>query len=308
MALSGEYAIVGAFKEDAGGTDAGAAYVFRRTGANSWDGGTKLTAPDAQAGDLFGRSVALDGDYVLVGADGEGTGGSHAGAAYVFQRTGTNSWDSVFKIMAPDAAAENRFGYSVALDGDYALVGAFGEGAGGSDAGAAYVFQRTDTNSWDSGFKITAPDAQADNWFGYSVALSDRYTLVGAPLKDASAGAAYIFNRGGPNSWSFVTKIVAFDAQESDWFGNDVAISLSSGYALVGAQREDAMGDAAGAAYLFHPAVFPSWDVTVKLTAPDAQAGDQFGISVALSGDYVLVGIWGDDTGGFDTGAAYVFR
>ena len=84
MAISGHHTVVGARSEDVGGSDAGAAYIFRRTGTNSWDGGMKSVASDAQAGDWFGYSVAISGDYAIVGATGEGTGGSNAGAAYIF--------------------------------------------------------------------------------------------------------------------------------------------------------------------------------------------------------------------------------
>ncbi|MFB0515588.1 MAG: FG-GAP repeat protein [Candidatus Neomarinimicrobiota bacterium] len=196
--VSGDYAIVGADGEDAGGIGAGAAYVFRRTGANSWDGGTRIVAPDAQAYAFFGTSVALSGDYAIVGAPWawEYTGGILAGAAYIFKRTGANSWDGGTKIAAPDAQAEDYFGRSVALSGDYAIVGADGEDAGGMFAGAAYVFRRTGTNSWDGGTKIMAPDAEGYDGFGWSVALSGDYSLVGAPYEDTgdiAGGAAYVF-------------------------------------------------------------------------------------------------------------------
>ena len=94
VAISGDYAIVGASGEDAGGNAAGAAYIFRRTGTNSWDAGVKIVAFDVQSSDTFGRSVAISGDYAVVGANGEDAGGDAAGAAYIFHRTGTNSWDA----------------------------------------------------------------------------------------------------------------------------------------------------------------------------------------------------------------------
>ncbi len=302
VALDGDYAIVGALDEDAGGTDAGAAYVFQRTGINSWDGGTKLTSPDAQADDKFGLSVAISGDYALVGVYNynEDLLGMWAGAAYVFQRTGINSWDGGAKLTAPDAQAGDQFGKSVALSGDYAIIGAVYEDAGGNAAGAAYVFQRTGINSWDGGTKLTAPDAQAADVFGRSVALDGDYALVGA------SEAAYVFQRTGINSWDGGTKLTAPDAQAYDYFGYSVA--LDGDYALVGAYREDAGGTDAGAAYVFQRTGANSWDDGAKLTAPDAQAGDWFGCSVALDGDYALVGARYEDAGGSNAGAAYVFQ
>lgn len=196
VALSGDYAIVGARNEDAMGLHAGAAYVFRHTGTNSWDNGTKLTAPDGQAYDLFGSSVALSDDYAIVGAWNEDAMGDDAGAAYVFRRTGTNSWSNGTKLTAPDAEASDLFSRSVALSGDYAIVGAWFVDAMSNNAGAAYVFRRTGTNSWDTGVKLTAPDGQTSDELGDSVSLSGRYAIAGARNEDAMgylAGAAYVF-------------------------------------------------------------------------------------------------------------------
>ena len=138
VAVSGDTAVVGASREDGGGSDAGAAYVFRRDqgGAGIWGEVTKLTASDAQAGDFFGNSVAISGDTVVVGAYEEGTGtvgafeegagGISAGAAYVFQRDqgGADNWGEVKKLAASDTQAFDQFGISVAVSGDTAVVGA----------------------------------------------------------------------------------------------------------------------------------------------------------------------------------------
>ena len=106
----------------------------------------KLTASDAQAGDVFGRSVAVSGDTAVVGASGEDAGGDFAGAAYVFQRDqgGAGNWGEVKKLLASDAQADDFFGVSVAVSGDTAVVGATGEDAGAANAGAAYVFEPDD--------------------------------------------------------------------------------------------------------------------------------------------------------------------
>merc|ERR1712000_300414 len=107
---------------------------------------------DPQASDYFGTSVAISGNYVVVGANGEDAGGSGAGAAYIFHRTGSNTWDAGVKIVATDPQASDEFGKSVAISGDYVVVGAYGEDAGGDNAGAAYIFHRTET-TWDAGVK-----------------------------------------------------------------------------------------------------------------------------------------------------------
>jgi hypothetical protein len=130
---------VGAYLEDDGGLEAGAAYIFKRTDTDTWDSGYKIVAPDAQAGDLFGISVAIEGDYAIVGAPGQDSGGANAGAIYIFKRTDTNTWDSGTKIMAADAEAGDSYGQSVAISGDYAIAGTRFKDTGGTEAGAAYV-------------------------------------------------------------------------------------------------------------------------------------------------------------------------
>jgi hypothetical protein len=263
---------VSAVLEDGGAgstlSDAGAAYIFYRTGTNSWDGGTKIVAPGAQVSDLFGYSVSISGDYAVVGAANEdgGVGDplTEAGAAYIFKRTGLNTWDAGTKIVASDAEQNDWFGTSVAISGDYVVVGARGEDGGAgdplSDCGAAYIYFRTGANTWDTGTKIVASDSQETDAFGSSVSISGDYAVVGADLEDggagdpiANAGAAYIFHRTGINAWDAGTKVVAFDAQTEDRFGS--AVSISGGYSVVGTHLEDG-GEGnpmpnTGAVYLF---------------------------------------------------------
>ena len=135
VGLSGDYAVAGAQYVDDGGTNRGAAYVFERNygGNNNWGQVAKLVASDAADSDIFGRSVAIDGDYVVVGAFLEDGGGTDRGAAYVFYRNqgGTDNWGEVAKLTASDAQDGDEFGNSVAIDGDYVVVGAlFGDGGG----------------------------------------------------------------------------------------------------------------------------------------------------------------------------------
>jgi hypothetical protein len=152
VSISGDYAVVGSKYASGGPGDtisgAGAAYIFRRTGQNAWDDVVKLTAPDAQEGDNFGISVAINGDTAIVGASfedgGVGDPISHSGAVYLYRRTGLNTWDDVTKIYAPDAQEQDVFGSSVAIDGEYLIIGAYqkdvDDGNLLNDAGAAYVF------------------------------------------------------------------------------------------------------------------------------------------------------------------------
>jgi hypothetical protein len=301
VAIDGDYAIVGAhFNDDGVRSATGSAYIFRRTGTHTWDTGTKIVASDAAANDFFGFSVAIDGDYAIVGAYGNDDGGSGSGSAYIFHRTGTNEWDMGTKIVASDAGGGDNFGYSVGISGDYAIVGAYSNDHGGGSPGSAYIFHRT--NTWDTGTKIVASDAADGDFFGFSVAIDGDYAIVGATLNDDASGSAYIFHR--TNTWDTGTKIVASDAADDDQFGYSVGIS--GDYAIVGGVLNDDGGGNSGSAYIFHRT--NTWDTGTKIVASDADAGDLFGYSVGISGDYAIVGAYTNDDGGSNSGSAYIFH
>jgi hypothetical protein len=302
--IDGDYAIVGAYGEDTGGASAGAAYIFKRTGA-SWAQEAKIQATDKQAGDSFGLTVSLSGDYAIVGSYSEDTGGADAGAAYIFKRTGA-SWAQEAKIQAADKQAGDFFGTSVSIDGDYALVGARTEDTGGSDVGAAYIFKRTGT-SWGQEAKIQASDKQASDSFGSSSSISGDYAIVGAYFENTGgsrAGAAYVFKRTGA-SWAEEARIQASDKEANDLFG--ASISLDGDYAVVGAYSEDTGGADAGAVYVFKR-TGTTWTEEAKIQASDKESADSFGSWVSISGDYIVVGAYGEDTGAAGAGAAYVFK
>ena len=309
VAISGETAVVGApaVALRVGSPDVvGSVYIFERDegGAGNWDEVKKLTASDAQAGDVFGKSVSISGDTAVVGTLSE--------AAYVFGRDegGAGNWGEVKRLTASDAHAFAGFGGSVAISGDTAVVSASGDDAGGERAGAAYVFQRDEggAGSWGEVKKLTASDADAFAMFGLSVAVSGDTAVVGS-INDAAgnlAGAAYVFqrNQGGPGNWGEVKKLISPDLQRGDLFGDSVAVSGDT--AIVGALHEDAGADAAGAAYVFerNQGGPDNWGEVQRLTASAAQHYGQFGQSVAVSGDTALVGADAEDVGA--SGAAYV--
>ena len=252
VALSGDTIIVGAIGEDDNGSGAGAAYIFQQDqgGAENW-GQVKVTASDADSFDRFGQSVALSGDTISVGA-AEG----QAGAAYVFQRNlgGADNWGEVKKLIASDAEPGDQFGYSVAIGFETAVIGANGEDAGGNAAGAAYIYERNQggTDNWGEVKKLTASDAEANDDFGISAAVSGDVVLVGADGKDIpggnAAGAAYYFQRdqGGAENWGEVSKLTASDAEGNDIFG--VSVAVTNADAVVGAYFESGL---AGAAYTY---------------------------------------------------------
>jgi hypothetical protein len=313
ISSDGNTAIVSAYREDTGGSSAGAAYIFVRSGS-TWTEQAKIQASDKEADDQFGWSVGIssDGNTAIVGAYFEDTGAASAGAAYIFTRSGS-TWTQQAKIQASDKEFNDQFGTSVSIssDGNTAIVGAYFEDTGASNAGAAYIFTRSGS-TWTQQAKIQASDKQANDYFGYSVSISSdgNTAIVGAFLEDtgaSNAGAAYIFVRSG-STWTEQAKIQASDKQANDIFGYSVGISSDGNTAIVSAYDEDTGGTSAGAAYIFVRSG-STWTEQAKIQASDKQANDYFGHSVSISsdGNTAIVGAYGEDTGVGDVGAAYIF-
>ncbi len=203
VAIAGDTAIVGArFNDDAGGGDSGSAYIFDRNqgGTDNWGQVLKLTASDAAAGDFFGNSVAIAGDTAIVGAYQNDDAGSASGSAYIFARNqgGADNWGQVLKLTASDAAAGDQFGYSVAISGDTAIVGALLNDDAGGDSGSVYIFDRNQggADNWGQVLKLIASDAAGNDFFGVSVAIAGDTAIVGALLNDdagSQSGSVYIF-------------------------------------------------------------------------------------------------------------------
>jgi len=308
VAISGDTAIVGAFRADneANGIDAGAAYVFTRSG-DLWQQQAKLTAHDGQAGDTLGGNVAVSGDTAVAGAIGHDGNGDNAGAVYVFERRG-NTWHQPTKLMASDGDAGDAFGQSVAIFGDTMIVGAPHDDDQGDGSGSVYVFARVGSN-WEQKAKLTATDGSVGDLFGISVALTHDTILIGADLNDeraTDAGGAYVFTQSG-GEWVQQAKLMASDGAETDIFG--VRVALSDDTALVSARRDDneVSGVDAGSAYVF-TRNGTTWHQQAKLIASDGNADDRFGRDVALTEDTALIGAMHQDDRGDNSGALYVFK
>jgi len=207
--------------------------------------------------------------------------------------------DQLFKLLASDGAYFDQFGYSVAISGNTAIVGAISDDDHGSGSGSAYLFDVTTGTQFA---KLVASDGLAGDVFGWSVAISGNTAIIGAPNDDdhgSNSGSAYLFD---VSTGTLLAKLVASDGAADDRFGESVAISGNT--AIVGAYWDDDRGGASGSVYLF--------DVTTgaqlaKLVASDGAAGDEFGRSVAISGNTAIVGAYGDDDHGSNSGSAYLF-
>ncbi|MBW2453782.1 MAG: cadherin-like beta sandwich domain-containing protein [Deltaproteobacteria bacterium] len=376
VAIDGDTLVVGAPLEDSNATgmngtegdnsatDAGAVYVFTRSGT-AWAQEAYLKAANTGNYDHFGTSVAIDGDTLVVGAPYEDSGSAgvgaddtddsatNAGATYVFTRTGT-TWSQQVYLKASDPDGDDYFGFSVAAEGDLVAVGAYLEdgnatGINGdhfdnsaTDSGAAYVFERAGT-TWSQQIYAKASNTDPDDYLGVAVALTGNTLVVGAYGEDSSAtgvngdhsdnslaasGAAYVFERVN-NTWSQQAYLKASNVDGSDYFGR--YLDAWGETIVVGAAWEDSSGtglqgnpfdngaNQSGAVYLFNRGA-GSWAHATYLKPYDTFTNDFFGSSVALSADALAVaspyenssatGVNGDPfaTGSNDSGAVYLIQ
>ncbi len=300
IAISGDTALVGAPYDDDAGYSSGAAYIFQYDPAGpGWVQVAKLAASDASAAQSFGQAVALAGDTAIVGAPVVVPGG----AAYVFQRDqgGPGAWGQVAKVTGLDTTWNDYFGYSLGLDGDTLVVGAY---AGGDYDGRAYVFSRDagGTGAWGQVAYLAASDVQPYDYFGSAVAVSGDTAIIGAcGAGDNSTGAAYIFRRdqGGPGAWGEVTKLTLAGGQGTDWFGLPVVIAGDTAVVSAPGRAPD------GAAYLFYRDLGgpDAWGQAGQVSSGDPLLGSGFGAALDIRGDTLAVGAPGYDPGG----AAYLF-
>jgi len=312
---------------------------------DSYEQQAYLKASNPGGGDYFGASVAIDGDTLVVGAYGESSDGTgpgndaadDAGAAYVFVRSG-ETWTQQAYLKASNPESDDRFGCSVAIDGDTIVVGAYAEDSGdkndeenngASNAGAAYVFVRSET-SWTQQAYLKSCNIDPEDNFGWSVAVDGDFIVVGATGEDCDgssktnndasmSGAAYVYVRSG-DFWVYKSFLKASTIEALDFFGFSVAIDGDT--IVVGAYGEDSDGtneanndaENSGAAYVFvFDGVF--WKHKAYLKASNAEIKDYFGDSVAIDGDTIVVGASGENSDGTSpdnndedsAGAAYVF-
>ena len=247
VSIDGDYAIIGASDDD-NGDASGSAYIFKRSGT-TWTEQDKLLASDGAAFDFFGVSVSIDGDYAIIGAYGDADNGQDSGSAYIFTRSGT-TWTEQAKLLPSDGTTDDFFGWSVSIDGDYAIIGACFDGDNGYESGSAYVFKR-DGTTWTEQAKLLPSDGAAEDWFGFSVSIDGDYAIIGAPADDSNgyfSGSAYVFTRSGTN-WNEQDKLLASDGAEGDLFG--WSVSIDGGYAIIGASDDDDNGQDSGSAYIF---------------------------------------------------------
>lgn len=296
VAIYGSTIVIGAPGDDnSGGADAGAAFVYVKSG-ETWALQQKLLASDRAATDRFGEAVAIFGDTLIVGADrDDNSNGANAGAAYIFQRSGT-TWTEIAKLTAFDGAANDNFGASVAFasipNRTYALVGSPRDGS-------VYVFSinpLTPGATWGGSTKFAPNDGPA-SFFGTTISAAGNTAIVGT-----LDSRAYVFTASTIGGWVQQQRI---NPPSGGSFGSGVGISGNT-VVISGTGEDTIHSESAGAAYVFtrNSGV---WSFQQRLIADDGQEFDSFGTHLAISGDTILASAFMDDDSGLDAGAAYLF-
>lgn len=305
VAISGDWAVVGARLHDIGGnSDIGAAYIYHFNGTN-WVFFQKVTASDGTDGDRFGSSVAISGNKVVIGATYDQDAGAQSGAAYVFNFNGT-SWIQEQKLTASDASSGDRYGRKVSIDGNRILVASIYDNDNGSNSGSAYIYYFNGSN-WVEEQKITASDGAASDFFGVSVDISGTKVVVGAYGDDDNgnaSGSAYVYSFNGSN-WIEEQKLLASDGIASDLFG--ISVSIQQNNVLVGAVDGSGNATESGSVYFFN---FNGtvWSEVQEIFAYDGATGDSYGTSVSIDNNLAIVGASFDDDNGSASGSIYVYE
>ncbi len=293
VAIEGTNIAVGAPMHDGIGPDSGAVFLYDTTTGAEY---AQLAPTDSTAGQQFGYSVAMDGGIVAIGAPRDSENGGNAGAVYLFSST---TGLQLNKLLPLDGESFKLFGWSVAIEGGIVVVGMPFDDDNGLNAGAAYVFDATTGVQLN---KLLPTDGDSEDLFGHSVAIDLGTVAVGAYTDEESAlaaGSVYLFDAAtGVESF----KLLASDGRVGDWFGWSVAID--NGVVAVGAIRNDSARNNAGAVYLFNSTTGVQ---DAQLFATDFTVDDEFGYSIGIDNNFLIVGSYHDDDNGFDSGSAYLF-
>ncbi|HMZ23208.1 MAG TPA: putative Ig domain-containing protein, partial [Blastocatellia bacterium] len=306
VAIDGDVVLAGAYRGDGAVASSGAAYAFVMRDSRYVES-PRVIANDGAADDRFGQAVAMDGNTLVIGAKYDDIGqNTDQGSVYVFVRNGAN-WAFQQKLTAPNGAAVDLFGASVAVTGDLLVAGAPGYDSGQVfDIGAAYLFKRSGT-TWTFQQKLIAAALESDeqDTFGDSVAIHGRTIAVSATGADALRGAVYVF-RATNDVWFEEMKITAADSAFFDFFGS--SISLYNDTLAVGVPFHKVGTKASQGAVYVYARSGTSWPLQKKITDSFGAEKDFFGAAVSLHGDTLAIGVPATDNTPARLGSTYIFN
>ena len=271
----------------------------------------KITNSSTQKSSAFGNAVAMNGDYIVVGAYEEDTQYKNAGTAYIYKKSLNGEFFEVAKIEADDTSKGDGFAKSVAIYGDYIAIGSPLQN---NKEGATYLFQKVSDTTVNQKYKIEASDTSRGDMFGESVAMTDKYVLVSAPQADiekdgttySKAGAVYLYTISSSGSLVDEIKISANSPKQDDEFGTSIAIF--GDYIVISSPNKDSLDENdIGYVYLFK---IEENEVIQKgaFQADDATGYAYFGSSISIDNSYILVGAKGDNSKTTGAGSTYLFK
>lgn len=313
--IDGDRMVVGSPVIDTITADTGSAWVYERNAAGDWVLIQELSFSMPDLNDYYGWDVTVSGDRIAVGSildDDTGPGPDGSGAVFIWEETAPGVWTETDKLFSSTPVNQGQFGYSVDLQGDRLVVGSRGDD---QFRGAAFVFEYDPIGmSWTETKKLTATDAAVNDRFGEAVSLDAGRIVVGADADthsgQATAGSAYVFEFvPALSDWRLAEKLTAPTPNTNDAFGVDVAIS--GDYAYIGAPAEDqaapALGNSGGV-FVYKRLGVQNWSYLTTIVSSNPETSGQFGASIDVDGDTLIVGANGGDDGDplIFTGAAYL--
>jgi hypothetical protein len=312
VAISDSMLVVGASLDHGAGTDAGAVYVYDIAALNNPIPGTVLYNPEPAAGDSFGQTIAISGNRLVVGAQGDDFAASSAGSAYVYDLGGASPTQPIARLRNPDPAAADQFGGAVAIAGSLVAIGTFSDDTGATNAGSAYGFNLAAPNPSVPSVTLRNPRPVADDQFGIAVALHESKLWVGGNQVDeetSSSGIVYGYDLASALPAVPVIRLHHLGTSNGDHFGQ--AVALAGPRLVVGVPGDNTGAGDSGSVYIYDPASGSPGVPTAILRNPESDVGDEFGNAVAASGSRVVVAARNDDAGRIipaaNGGSVYMF-
>ena len=311
IAIDGDLAVIGVPKVDLEAPNAGIAYIYERRSDGGWSKIAEVTAPDADQGDAFGFSVAIDGSTLVVGSTMDDDEAFNSGAVYIFERNlgGANNYGLVTKLTDANGGSKDQFGYSLGIDNGTLLVGARLDDNEGRNSGSAFVYDQDAAGNWNLTTQLLPSTLMQGDQFGYDVAIDGDLFLVGARKSNEQridSGSAYLFDRnlGGANSFGIVRQFVADDAVNFDWFGQSV--DINNGVVVVGKPIRNGR-QRTGEVYVYerNEGGTDNWGLVTQTSAPDGGLANQYGFSVALNDTTLYAGTRLDQNVSQNAGRVY---
>jgi len=300
--IEGEWCLISAVGSDSLALNAGAVHSFRFANG-AWAETQVLVASVGQSADSFGWSVAMSGNFAVIGAKGSaGLTSVRCGAAYVFERVGT-TWFERQKLVPSIPFNDGQYGNAVAISGDRIVVGTWFASGFGSDCGAAYIYERN-SSTWNQVALLQPPGLSSNDSFGSHVAIEGD-TCVVSSLFDQGTGSVTVFKRNVQGVWQFQQTLLGTNVPVPGYFGGSVGISGST--IMASSEVENTAATIRGGTVHVFEAVSGVWSETQVFTTNDIQLEDGFSLR-SLRGDVAICSSVGDDDTGQISGASFVFR